>query len=211
MPEFDEDAWEASVYGKERDELLQMNKRLAKEVARLTAQVNELQDNNSKVVLARRADDVWMHAYEFHEALNLPRSHGPPRIPSTSQVRMRLLLSAEEFCEQLDACFHLNPAIRDALRDEILYSRIYRVDLVDIVDSWGDMNFVNNGSAVEFGVQLAPIAREVHRSNMTKRGALRNVDGKIMKGPNFEPPQIERLLREQGWDGSNIPEPDAAP
>lgn len=187
-------------------ELLELNKRLAKEVTRLQERERELLKNNSRVVIERRADDVWMHAYEFHHALGIPAYSGPPRVPSVAQVRGRLLLSAEEFCEQLDACFHLNPAISDALRDEIRNAHIHHVDLVEIVDSWGDMNFVNNGSACEFGVQLAPIAREIARSNMTKKGAPRNVDGKITKGPNFEPPQIRRLLLEQGWNGSNHPE-----
>lgn len=187
-------------------DLLDENDRLRRRVTELEARERQLLENNSKCVMERRSDDVWMHAYEFHQALNIPAFIGPPRVPSVEHIRTRLLLSAEEFYEQLKACFHVNPALRDALFDEVRYARIVRVDFVELADSWCDMNFVNNGSACQFGVQIAPLAREVFRSNMTKKGAPRNAVGKILKGPHFEPPQIERLLREQGWNGSNLPE-----
>ena len=53
------------------------------------------------------------------------------------------------------------------------------------------------------GVDMRPIWDEGHRSNMAKFGEGCWVDatGKLRKPQDWEPPQFERLLREQGWCG----------
>lgn len=52
------------------------------------------------------------------------------------------------------------------------------------------------------GIPLNEVFREVMRSNFTKLlpdgTPLRREDGKILKGPNYEPPRIEPILREAG-------------
>lgn len=55
----------------------------------------------------------------------------------------------------------------------------------------------------ELGVDLDPILEEVQASNMSKLGedgkpVLRE-DGKILKGPNFFVPNIEKILQKQGY------------
>lgn len=171
---------------------------IERENARLRQQVTELQETMNRMQEERRADDLRIHAYEFNTKMGLPRN-SVPKVPDETTVKQRLTLGAEELCEQLSACFPLNPALEHALLDEIRYSTI-AVDLVALVDGWADSNFATEVAALIFGVDMKPIAREVLRSNLTKTpGLLPN--GKIAKGLDFSPPDIDRLLREQGWQG----------
>lgn len=74
-------------------------------------------------------------------------------------------------------------------------------DMVETADGLCDLIYVALGAAVEFGIDLAPLWEEVHRSNMTKTPGVAREDGKILKGYGFEPPRIAELLRDQGWTG----------
>jgi predicted HAD superfamily Cof-like phosphohydrolase len=177
-----------------------MTEEVEAENARLRAQVKELQATMTRLVEERRADDLHCQVYAFNRKIGLP-TNSVPVVPDDATVRSRLLLSASELCEQLQACFHLNPAIEHALLDEIRYAGKLRVRLPEIVDAWADSSFANQGSAIIFGVDMKPIAREVARSNMTKKRENLRADGSIIKDADFSPPQIERLLREQGWQG----------
>jgi predicted HAD superfamily Cof-like phosphohydrolase len=71
-------------------------------------------------------------------------------------------------------------------------------DFVEMIDALADILVVTYGTAVELGVDLEPIFAEVHRSNMSKDGG-RDAGGKILKGPSYSPPDLRRVLREQGW------------
>jgi predicted HAD superfamily Cof-like phosphohydrolase len=70
-------------------------------------------------------------------------------------------------------------------------------DLIEIADALGDIAYVLHGTALEYGIPLDAVFAEVHRSNMTKEGARRG-DGKIIKGPTFEPPRIAEILVRAG-------------
>jgi predicted HAD superfamily Cof-like phosphohydrolase len=48
-------------------------------------------------------------------------------------------------------------------------------------------------AAYSTGLDLVPIFNEVHRSNMTKIGGT-FVDGKYIKPPTFEPPDLKRVI-----------------
>lgn len=76
-------------------------------------------------------------------------------------------------------------------------------DLVEVVDALGDLNVVVNGFAIELGVDMDKIDREVCASNFTKadeRGrpiigdGTNGPVGKVLKGPNFMEPQIALML-----------------
>jgi predicted HAD superfamily Cof-like phosphohydrolase len=60
-------------------------------------------------------------------------------------------------------------------------------------------------AAFSLGINLDAILEEVQRSNMSKLGEdgkpIYREDGKVLKGPGFFNPEIERVLREQGWQG----------
>lgn len=72
-------------------------------------------------------------------------------------------------------------------------------DMDEMCDALADLLYVTYGSAVEMGVDIEPIFAEVQRSNMTKDGGGQDSGGKILKGPNFSPPDLAKVLREQGW------------
>ncbi len=82
------------------------------------------------------------------------------------------------------------------------YAAICSGNLAETIDGLCDLLYVIFGAADKFGIDLEPFFNEVYRSNMTKVGAPRREDGKIMKGPFYEPPQIKELLKTlYGIDG----------
>ena len=88
----------------------------------------------------------------------------------------------------------------DLLREELaeLESASEAGDLVAVADGLGDLAYVLYGAALTFGIDLDAVVREIHRSNMTKldevgRPILR-ADGKVLKGPRYQPPDIQVAL-----------------
>lgn len=67
-------------------------------------------------------------------------------------------------------------------------------DLVEVADALADLLYVVIGSALQWGIPIARVFAEVHRSNMSKAGGLKRADGKIMKGPNYSPPDLRFVL-----------------
>lgn len=87
-------------------------------------------------------------------------------------------------------------------------------DLIGIVDGLGDLNVVVNGFAVELGIDMKPVDREIFASNLTKLGedgqpiVADGSDpgqpaGKILKGPNYIEPNIAAAI---GLCGSGTPD-----
>ena len=71
--------------------------------------------------------------------------------------------------------------------------------LVEMVDALADLMYVVQGTALAFGVDLGPILDEVHRSNQTKTPGEKSTRGKILRGPDYSPPDIAGELSKQGW------------
>lgn len=114
---------------------------------------------------------------QFHEATDCPVwLH--PRTATPDRSCLRISLIREEFDE--------------------LKAAIHQGDLVGIADGLADLLYVVYGTGHEYGIQLDRVFEEVHRSNMSKLGddgkPLRRDDGKILKGPNFSPPDIPTQL-----------------
>ena len=104
--------------------------------------------------------------------------------PTLTDVQTRFLrarLVVEEATEFMEAC---NLA-----------------DMNLIADSLCDLLVVAFGSAVAFGIDLEPLFAEVHRSNMTKTSS-KDAGGKIKKGKEYSPPELNSILKEQGWTDS---------
>jgi predicted HAD superfamily Cof-like phosphohydrolase len=72
---------------------------------------------------------------------------------------------------------------------------------VEAADAIGDLLYVVLGTAVSMGVDMDPIFREIHRSNMTKVGGGKRPDGKQLKPSWYERPDLKPILLQQGWDG----------
>lgn len=81
---------------------------------------------------------------------------------------------------------------------EELEDAIARNDLVAIADALADLLYVTYGTAVEMGIDVDRVFAEVHRSNMTKLGQdgkpILRSDGKVLKGPGYEPPNIKEVM-----------------
>lgn len=111
---------------------------------------------------------------EFHEALEVPIGKVPVQALSEEREYLRVRLMAEEFEELLRA-----------IADE---------DLVEIADGCADMVVVVLGTAAEFGIPFDRVWAEVHRSNMAKLGGPRREDGKVLKPPDWTPPDIRGAI-----------------
>jgi len=61
-----------------------------------------------------------------------------------------------------------------------------------------DVQYVVSGLAVTFGLPLEEAFNRVHKSNMSKLGEdgtpIYREDGKVLKGPNYAPPDLEDLV-----------------
>ena len=68
----------------------------------------------------------------------------------------------------------------------------------DVLDAICDSIYVLIGLALKMRFNLDAAFREVHRSNMSKLGPdgkpIKREDGKILKGPNFTPPDLEPYI-----------------
>lgn len=116
---------------------------------------------------------------EFHTFYNVPVFKTP-----VFPTEVRRLLREDLMCEEW----------------EELCQAMYKKDMVKILDGLCDLLYVVYGTAHEYG--LGPILNEaiteVHRSNMSKLGAdgkpVIREDGKVLKGPNFTPPDLAGIL-----------------
>ena len=72
-------------------------------------------------------------------------------------------------------------------------------DLKEAVDVLTDILYVTYGAGHAFGVNLDECFDEVQRSNMSKLGEdgkpIYNQAGKVMKGPNYFAPDLNKFLR----------------
>ncbi len=168
---------------------------LEAENERLRARVTELQTRMSEMVEERQRTNLVHQVESFHRRFGQPIGGSVPLVMEAPRVKQRLLLGAEEMCEQLNSCFRLNPAIEHALMDEIRYARI-QVDLPAWVDGLGDSNYIAAGTAIELGVDMRPIHAAIHRANMAKEP---NGLGKPTKPHDWQPPDIAAELKRQGW------------
>jgi len=102
-----------------------------------------------------------------------------PELPSKEERDLRKKLLAEEYSEYVVA--------------------EYNNDLVEIADALADIIYIACGTAVSYGIPLDDIFEEVHASNMAKLvdgKVIRRADGKIQKPEGWEPPDIERILKD---------------
>ena len=118
---------------------------------------------------------------DFHEAFGLGIKHEPIANLPEDKLRLRYNLMAEENDEYLEAA-------RNG-------------DLVEVADALGDMLYILCGTILEHGMQykIEEVFNEIQRSNMSKLDnngrPIYREDGKVMKGPNYFKPDIERILR----------------
>lgn len=125
------------------------------------------------------SDSNLRRVAEFHETFGHPIAD-EPNLADEDLNRLRLRLLREEVDELEDAMWTADP--------------------VAALDALTDIQYVLDGAFVALGFARykESASVEVHRSNMSKAGADGNpiidVEGKIMKGPNYSPPDLARIL-----------------
>lgn len=72
-------------------------------------------------------------------------------------------------------------------------------DIEHLTKELADLVYVTYGMAVAFGIPLDEVVAAVHESNMSKLGddgqpIYRESDRKVLKGPNYRPPDIGAIL-----------------
>lgn len=116
----------------------------------------------------------------FHEAFKIDSAEAPTIDISDKVKELRFNLMAEENEEYLAAA-----------KDN---------DLVEVADALGDMLYILCGTILSHGMQhkIEEVFDEIQRSNMSKLGAdgqpIYREDGKVMKGPNYFKPNINKIL-----------------
>jgi len=134
---------------------------------------------------------------EFHKRWQIA-APVVPTAPSEQLLRLRLRLITEEFRELLLAAGLPRAAAQVNALDD---NELGRFDMVEVADALGDIDYVVEGMRYALGVNGAPLAEEIHRTNMAKLGGKMDSDGKIQKPPGWTPPDIAGELRKQGWQG----------
>jgi predicted HAD superfamily Cof-like phosphohydrolase len=125
-------------------------------------------------------------ATNFEKASEFMRAFG-------QDVHSRATLQAKETAELR---YEL---IREELEE--LREAIDSQDIVEIADALTDILYVTYGAGHAWGIDLDTCYDEVHRSNMSKLGEdgkpLHREDGKVMKGPNYSPPNLIPIILKQ--------------
>jgi len=125
--------------------------------------------------------EVLKAVEEFHKAFDHPVAVTPGLVPA-SLASLRFDLMNEENQEYLLACADGNP--------------------IEIADALGDMLYILAGTILVHGMQhkIVEVFEEIQRSNMSKLGAdgkpVKRADGKVLKGPDYFPPNIKSILDE---------------
>lgn len=126
-------------------------------------------------------------ATNFERAAEFMRAFGQdvysrPTLQDEKTAQLRYELISEELQELKDAQF-----------DQ---------DLVEIADALTDLLYVVYGAGHAYGIDLDACYHEVHRSNMSKLGEngqpIYRDDGKVMKGPNYSPPNLVPFILKMG-------------
>lgn len=67
-----------------------------------------------------------------------------------------------------------------------------------IAKELADVLYVTYGAALTYGIDIDQVFDEVHKSNMSKvddeGNPIYREDGKVMKGPNYQPPRLTPLI-----------------
>ena len=101
-----------------------------------------------------------------------------PEFPDSKIVQLRIDLIQEELNE-----------LKEAINNN---------DIIEVADALTDILVVTYGGAVAWGLEIDKCFSEVHRSNMSKLSAngkpIYNDYGKVMKGPNYSPPDLKKFI-----------------
>jgi len=113
---------------------------------------------------------------EFHRKFEIAVQTAPAEV-SEDTKRLRVRLIQEEF---------------DELKESMAAG-----DLPAVAKEMADLLYVVYGTAVSYGIDMDPVFREVHRSNLSKVGGYKRADGKWVKPATYSPARVEPILAAQ--------------
>ena len=113
---------------------------------------------------------------KFHREFDIHVAESPS-VPDPKTMVLRERLIQEEFDE-----------LKEAMKAG---------DLPAIAKELADLLYVVYGTAVSYGIDVAPVFREVQRSNMSKVGGYKREDGKWVKPPTYSPARVAPILESQ--------------
>jgi predicted HAD superfamily Cof-like phosphohydrolase len=94
----------------------------------------------------------------------------------------------------------INELRYDLIKEELeeLKIALDNKDLLEVADALTDILYVTYGAGHAFGIDLDRCFEEVQSSNMSKLDKdgkpIYNEDGKVMKGPNYFKPNLNKFL-----------------
>lgn len=116
----------------------------------------------------------------FHDSFGIDNNYKPTINLSEGDIKLRFDLMREENEEYLKAA--------------------QEGDLVEVADALGDQLYILLGTILKHGMQdkIEEVFNEIQRSNMSKLGEdgkpIYREDGKVLKGPNYFRPNIDKIL-----------------
>ena len=130
--------------------------------------------------------DAQAMVEEFHRKFEIAIGR-TPSLPEEDTRRLRIRLIQEEFDELQEA--------------------MDKQDLASVAKELADLLYVVYGTAVSYGMDMEPVFREVHRSNLSKVGGYKRSDGKWVKPSTYSPAEIAPLLAAQVAQRSSLVTP----
>jgi len=146
--------------------------------------------------------------HDFHVALDIP-VETRPAIPADHIIRLRMRLITEEFGELLAAMggggkvlttrivAFLQGYVGDIMDESTDQNMV--PDIIALADAIADLKYVLEGTNLAFGIDGEYVWDAVHATNMRKAGGPVDDHGKRLKPPGWTLPDIEGVLRLQGW------------
>ena len=118
---------------------------------------------------------------EFHEKMELAIDQ--PYSKELMNFRLRLIFG--EIQELASAALDIETTTNLEER---------HVMMQDLLKEMCDVVYVIKGMAVSFGMDFDKAFKLVHKSNMSKLPLIKDANGKVQKGLNYEPPVLEGLI-----------------
>ena len=124
---------------------------------------------------------------EFHKAFN----HPIDETMTVDGMELRRSLIVEEFTELMSEINQVSIALARGRKPALEVRE-------NLLKELCDLQYVISGMAVAFGLPLEVAFNRVHASNMSKLDddgkPIYREDGKVMKGPNYKPPDLKDLV-----------------
>lgn len=147
---------------------------------------------------------------EFHEVFDPQFETGPNYSRDRILLRSKLMLEElkevfEEFSTEIYTVTEDKRGLgysTDAFVGEKFLPKpgLRPINKAKVAKELADLLYVVYGSAYSMGIPIDEVFAEVHRSNMSKLGEdgkpIYREDGKVLKGKNFSPADIEKVLKQ---------------